>query len=652
MAKTRATSKRQAHRRLLWALVPATVAFLVYAGTLGGRFVYDDEVLIQKNPAVRDSSFLPKLAVTPLFATVGAGATNYYRPVPMAVYNALWQVGGGSPGPFHLASVLVHMLNAVLVMQLIRRVSGGDDVIAVGAATLFAAHPLGTEAVAWASGFPELTYAALSLGALLLHIASWSRSGRAAWVWRAVAGASFLLACLCKETALAVVPLVAFAELWLRPRSAEPDGRDPATAVARVAPYLAVAAIYLAARTAVLGGLVPAVSHKALTMGDAVLSAGRLLVSYLRLMIAPWTLVVDRGGEPVSTVLRPGFLIPVAVLVVAAVAVVRLARRRPDLAFAAALTVVPLIPALYLPALGRDLIAERYAYLSIAGICWLAIGGADALIRTTRVRFPGRLVTGLVIVLVVVSAVRTVARGADWRDNGTLGEATMRVEPGAAVGYLLAGNWEAAQGRKADALRLFESGLARLPESTELRMNAIVLGQELGRVSADQAIASYRELAAAAPTDSSVAQNLGQILLAAGRLDEAEASFRRALELAPASVQALTALAVVASERGDNASAARFCRQALALDGRSTAARQQLGVALLRAGDKAGGIAELERAAAIDPGDTEGLIRLGVAYASAGRFDDARKVWERVLTLDPGSTKARGYLERLQRSPR
>jgi tetratricopeptide (TPR) repeat protein len=650
MAKVRATSGRGDNRRRLWALLPAVAALLVYASTFRGEFVYDDEVLIQKNPAVRDLGFLPKLAVTPLFATIGSGGTNYYRPVPMGVYNALWQVGGGSAAPFHLMSVLVHMINAVLLMLLVRRVSGPNDLVAVGAATLFAVHPLGTEAVAWASGLPELTYAALSVATLMLHVASWSRTGRAAWAWRASACATFVLACLCKETALAVVPLIAFLELWIRPVRAERLAGGTAAAW-RVTPYLLAAALYLAARSAVLGGLVPPAAHKDLTIADAALSAGWLILSYLHLMIAPWTLLVDRVGEPVSGAFQFRFLLPAALLVGAMVLVVRLARRCPDLAFATALAVVPLIPALYLPALGRDLIAERYAYLPLAGLCWLAIGGADAM-AAARIENPGRTVAALTIVLVVAAGARTIARNADWRDNGSLGGATIRDEPGAAVGYLLVGNWDATHGRKEDALRVFEAGLARLPDRSELRMNQLVLGQELGRLSADQAIASYRELASRAPSNPTIAFNLGQALLTAGRLEEAEAAFRRALELAPASVSTLTALSVVASGRGDHETAARLCRRAIGIDGRSTAAYQQLGVSLLRSGDTNGAIDAFERSVAIDPSDKEGLTRLGVAYAKAGRMDDARRAWERALAIDPGFAKARSYLERLDRQPR
>lgn len=639
-------------RRALWTIAPALAALAVYAGTLTAGFVYDDELLIRTNPWVQDAHRLPQLATKPLLVAVPGGTTNYYRPLVVAAYNLAWQTLGGRPLAFHALNVLFHMLNAMLVVQLVRRVTAASDVVAVGAGLLFAVHPLGTEAVAWASCLPELAYSAFGLSALAIHVLSWSREREPARRLRAAAWGLFTMACLCKETALAIVPLVLLLELWVRP-GRPPEARARWREAGRgVAPYLVAAVLVLAARAAVLGGLVPPNVSGSPTLRDTVLNAPWLLVLYVKSMIVPWPLVVEHVVVLITSAADPRFVLGAALAVAGWVAILRLRRHRPDLAFAAALAIVPLLPALYLPALGRDPIAERYAYLGVAGICWLAIGGAAALSARGGTAAPRWALPMLVAVLVLAGGALTVARAADWRDDGSLGRATQRDEPRAAVGYVLTGTWQSKRGLRDDALRTFESGVSRVPDSAELRLNAIVLASQLGRISPADAIAAYGRLAAAAPRNALVHYNLGQALLQAGRRDEARSAFNRSLELAPASVPAMTALAVIASESGDDATSARLCRRALAIDARSTVALQQLGVALMRAGDSAGAIAALERAAALDPADAETLNRLGVAYVRAGRVDDARRAWERALSIDPGFTKARQNLERLSRGAR
>jgi len=633
-------------------MAPAAAALIVYAMTIGAAFLYDDDVLIRTNRWVQDPSVLAQLPFKPLLANSPMGSTNYYRPVVNVLYNLTWQGGGGRPFAFHLLNVVMHMLNATLVFQLVRRVAGVREAIAAGIALLFAVHPLNTEVVAWPSCLPELGYTLFGLSALLLHVTSWSLEGRPALTYRAAAGALFLLACGCKETALAFVPLALVLELWLRPGHVTGRGDRWVPAMRAIVPYLGAAVLFFAARTAVLGGLIPHGGKGSRTVSDALLNAPWLLLLYVKSMLVPSPLLVEHIVPLVKSAGDPRFLVGVAAVATGIIAIVRLRHARPDLAFAACLALIPVLPALYLPALGRDPFAERYAYLGVAGFCWVIVGAADALIRSGRVAMPRWALPALLGALLLAAGARTAARCADWRDDETLGRASMRDVPAAPIGYLLAGNWHLRQGRKDEALRVFEEGLARVPESVELQQNAIGLGIQLGRLTPDDAIARYERLVPLAAGSAAAQFNLGQALLQKGRLDAAKTAFTRALELSPSSVASMTALAVVASKEGDDATAVALCRRALAVDDHSTAALQQLGVALMRQGDMAGAVASLERAVKLDPDDKESLSRLGVAYARTGRLDEARRAWEQALTIDPHFEGARQNLERLRQMAR
>jgi Flp pilus assembly protein TadD len=619
---------------------------------LGAAYVYDDEVLIRTNRWVQDASVLTQLPAKPLLASPPVGTTNYYRPLVVVLYNLTWQSLGGRPLAFHLLNVLVHMLNATLLLLLVARVTAVSNLVAVGAALLFAVHPLTSEAVAWPSCLPELGYTAFGLAALLFHLSAWNQKDVPARKRRIAAYVSFALACSCKETALAIIPLVAVLELWIRPGRESKSRSQPRAAGRSVVPYVVVAAMFMAARTAVLGGLVARGEHGSMTVANSILSAPWLLLLYWKSMLVPIPLLVEHVIPLVESATDPRFILGVVGAGAVRLAIVRMRRKRPDLAFAACLSLLPVLPALYLPALGRDPFAERYAYLGIAGMCWLILGSVDAVFGARRTAAPRWVMPSLLTVLVVGASARTIVRCGDWHDDESLGRASMRDEPRAAIGYLLVGNWQARSGRKGDALTTFEDGVAHAGDSVDLQINAIGLGTELGRVGPEEAIAAYQRLVPLAPGNASIPFNLGQVLLESGRRDEARAAFTHALELAPASVGALTALAVVASQNGDTAASVAFCRRALAVDDHSTAALQQLGVALMRSGDFPGAVAAHERAVKLDPGDKDSLSRLGVAYARTGRLDDARRAFEQALAIDPNFESARQNLERLRRMTR
>ena len=113
-----------------------------------------------------------------------------------AIDRALW---GAEPFGFHLTNVLLHMLNVALLFRVAwhvaddRRSSRPSDlrpaapiIVAFAGASLFAVHPLMTEAVGYISGRSEVLCATFFLGALLCA-RRWMRGGGKVW-WVATAG--------------------------------------------------------------------------------------------------------------------------------------------------------------------------------------------------------------------------------------------------------------------------------------------------------------------------------------------------------------------------------------------------------------------------------------------------------------------------------
>src|SRR5262245_60341172 len=85
---------------------------------------------------------------------------GHFQPVAWLTWSAVNSLAGTSPIAFHTLSLIGHIVNAMLVYLVTRRLlksspeHGSSSVAAAAVALLFAVHPMRVEPVAWASAFP------------------------------------------------------------------------------------------------------------------------------------------------------------------------------------------------------------------------------------------------------------------------------------------------------------------------------------------------------------------------------------------------------------------------------------------------------------------------------------------------------------------
>lgn len=182
-------------------LVLAIAVFTAYANVYANQFLLDDIVLIVKNEFLRDWNHLPDLLTGQVF---GEGNNSAFRrPLPPVIYFFVYQAFGLSLTAFHALNVLLQAVNAGLVYRL-GRCFGMRLGVAFSAALLWSIHPLWTEAVTYASSTPELLYSFFCLVGILVLFPDFAP--RRFWL----AGVFFVLAILCKETAVVFPALAAF----------------------------------------------------------------------------------------------------------------------------------------------------------------------------------------------------------------------------------------------------------------------------------------------------------------------------------------------------------------------------------------------------------------------------------------------------------
>lgn len=272
----------------LWAaLALALLCLLCSANVLDGELVAGDVQFIVENETLRRPSVLVT-AFTHGYWWVGSGSETgtYYRPLVVLLDALDYRLWGGRPLGYHLTNTLLYAVASVLVFVLGRAVSR-SAFAALGAAVLFAAHPIHVYATSYISARSTLLCTAFYVGALIAAV----RFRRDAEDGR-VRGRSLLVALACYVGALltleaAVTLPIALAVVLWPPR----DRRG-----ASVAPLLrfglavvALSAAYLVIRRLALGGVL---SHKQalwelLPPLAAALTMAKTLAYYLVKLVVP-----------------------------------------------------------------------------------------------------------------------------------------------------------------------------------------------------------------------------------------------------------------------------------------------------------------------------------------------------------------------------
>ncbi len=353
------------------ALGVFAAALALYARTTDYGFLdWDDGSLVVENPWIRAFSLenLVAILTQPLLDSFFP-----LQSVSYAVDHALW---GMDPFGFHLHSVLLNAINAVLAFALLWRL-GGRPVVAFLGALLWAVHPSHVSSVAWVSARKELLFGCFAM----LSTLAWLRARRDAALHRPAYALSLLCFALgaAAKAPIAVFPLF----FWLADHvesAQRPETRRPLGArLALLAPYLLLALpfLWMNFRVQIVADTVSLDAPL-----EYVLVRGHAVWRYLWILLGllpgqPMYDLPPLRGDPLSVVaiLAPFALVPALIAVA-----LRRGWREPALALG--WLAVGLIPPLAFPL--TTYMADRYLYVPSLGFCWLLAQGIAALAGLAR----------------------------------------------------------------------------------------------------------------------------------------------------------------------------------------------------------------------------------------------------------------------------
>ena len=580
---------------------------LLYYPALNSAFVnYDDPAYVTANARVLQGLSWSNVAWA-FTATVEAN----WHPITWISHMADVQFFGTNPRGHHLVSILLHALNALLLFLVLRRATGYLFRSAMVAA-LFAVHPSNVECVAWVAerkSLLSMLFFLLTLAAYDWYVSKRSPSRYAGLVLL------FALGLAAKPMIVTLPILFLLWDYWPLQRIRSTGETTPPflRLVAEKIPLLAIAAAssWITLVTQRSGGALG--NTEFLPLGQRLENAIYSYLAYIGKGIWPVRLAVFYPHPEGS--LAAWKVIGAALLIVAITTVAWIYRKhRRYLLMGWLWYLVAMVPMIGIVQVGRQAMADRYAYLPFVGLFIIAVWGCSELLAHLKVSGPAQ--ASIAAAVLVAYACTAFLQINYWRNSYTLFSHAVAVTSRNGIAEVNLGTALVEMGRSDLALGHFQAAADYVPRLATAHYNLGILQQQLNR--SDAARCEYELAIKYSSDENETAQshnNLGSLSLDLNDPQAAIEHFTAALRINPGKQHSLL--------------------------GR--------GIAEYRQRNLQAAVADLYRAAQIAP-LAQADFWLGRALEDQGQIQAASDAYRLALRLAPGMVDARQRLDALQES--
>ncbi|MGD1845434.1 MAG: tetratricopeptide repeat protein [Salibacteraceae bacterium] len=575
-------------------LVLLALSLLLYGNTFNHEFALDDDVVYLKNEHVQKGvDGLGDILSHGFLHGFTKTEDQSYRPLVLVSFALERQAFNNNPKALHIINVLWYFLCGWMVWLTMRvMLRKHHPIYPILIAVLFLAHPVHTEVVANIKGRDDLLHFFFFMSSLWLLFRYLSERKLTLLVWSLVC---YFGALLCKEVAVTFVAIVPLAAYFFAPAPRQLPGEEvqgapvlqveAVRAVKLMAPYVLVFVIYFVLRASILSDVTfeepMSILNNALAAAqseaDRIASVLWMQVEYLRLMVFPHPLSWDYSFNQVPLTSFGEMRGVAAVLVLLALGVFALLglRKKDPVAFGILFYFITMSVVSNLFILIGATMAERFLFVpSVGFIMAIVVLGGRLLGGKQAVERPQiKILVGVVAVLLVLMAAKTITRNADWKNNDTLylaSETTSanssRVQDALGAVYRLKGeklppNDPARAGYFQKAIGYYGQSLKILDSNFGSWYNIGVCYFALGQV--EKAENAYNQTLAHSPNHQSALNNLGVIHFNRRDYLQARTYFLRIIENNPVNLDGLLNLGATSENMGDYVNAETYYKQAL-----------------------------------------------------------------------------------------
>ena len=558
----------------------------------------------------------------------------HYQPLTWLTLGLDYKLWGMNAKGYHLTSLIIHSINAVclfFVLQLlvtlckrlhtttgagmISRSETKDfltPLLCTFGALFWAIHPLRVESVAWATERRDVLCGFFVLLTVFTYLKAQSHS-KPNYRWLVASYLLFACSLLSKTLGMTLPIILLLLDVYPLRRVFAPRRRDGPQHVSLSKVVLEKVPYFL------LSGALAVVAFKGQQRfgieAEQLTLLKRLAISAYGFCFYVWKTVLPINLSPLY--LLPPELNPfaakylgcAAILIVITGTLLLLRKKWTALFIAWCAYGILVGPVIGLTHKGDQIAADRYTYLCVIPFSALIAGLSLLLQRRPASRLP---VTALVATSAIGMGVLTFSQTKIWKDDLSLWEQALRVEPNNAIAH---------------------NGRGRI-------------SMERGQF--DAALADFNQAIRLNPKIVSARNNRGMVLYQKGDLEGALADFDAAIKIHP-EYQIFNNTGAIREVRGDLDGALSDYSKALQMNPRHSIAYFNRARIKKQKGDLAGALADYNSAIASDPLYADAYYRRGNLQRERGNAAAALQDYSNALKVAPAGWADRANAERLIR---
>ena len=621
-------------------LVAAALAVGVcalYSQVFRNGFVFDDVPYLVENRHIQEGFTLAAIK----WAFTAFHCANWH---PLTWLSAMldFRVFGPNPTGHHAVNVLFHAANTVLLLLVLRRMTGSLWRSAF-VAGLFAVHPLHVESVAWLAERKDV----LSTFFLLLTIWAYAGYAQSPNPRRyALVALIFAMGLMSKPMLVSAPILLLLLDFWPLRRLSLGEGAKKKQAINfqkliwEKAPLFGLSAVSCVITYFAQQNIGAVVRLERFPLGLRIENALVSYVAYIWKMIWPSGLAVYYP-YPVHGI--PALLTIGAALILIVISgfAIRAAKRHPYLAVGWLWYVITLVPVIGLVQVGEQSMADRYTYISLIGLFVMIAWGVPELLSRFVPVSPRLLVAPSLCVIAALS-VCTWLQAPYWKSDYTLFLRAVSVTAHNKLAHNNLGVQLEEQGKLDEAIVQYRKALEVDPDYADARLG---LGNALlaqGKVT--EAVKEYSEVRRINPNDKKAGVALANAMSKQGKGALAAAEYSRILESDPDNVDAHYNLGLELSKQGKLDEAASHYSKALEINPNYAKAHNNLGAVLAQMGRSDEAVPHYQEALRIKPDYPEAHYNLAIALAAQGKSDEAFNHLSQAIRAKPDYAEAHNSL--------
>jgi Tfp pilus assembly protein PilF len=544
-----------------------------------------------------------------LWSLTATQASNWH-PLTWLSHMLDCQIYGMNPGHHHMTSVLFHILNALLLFFIFKKMSGSVWKSAFVAA-MFALHPLHVESVAWISERKDVLSTIFWMLTLLCY-AEYVESSR---LDKYLLVILFYILGLMAKPMLVTLPFVLLLlDYWPLKRFHLKSSNNKNLTIQRpfyfgliwekIPLFLISAAscvvTYLVQKS---GGAVDSLA--VIPFHDRITNALVSYVSYIGKMLWPHNLAVlypYQKSIALWKVAGAGML-----LTMISVFVFRMLRSKPYLAVGWLWYLGTLVPVIGIVQVGSQALADRYTYVPLIGIFLMITWGISDWVSKKNYRRIGLLTAtaGMLSILMITSWLQVKY----WSNSVTLFDHAINVTSDNSTAQLNLGAALTEQGKIEKAVKHYKAALKIKPDLAEANLNMGVYSRGEGKF--DDAINHFSKVLNGKSDYAATAHfELGDTLEEKGDLPRAVKHYLEAIKIRPGYAKAYNNLGVVLASQNEVEAAIVFLSKAIQISPGYAGAYFNLGKIYSSRNDPEKAISHYKKAIQFDPNMIQALYHL------------------------------------------